>query len=208
MSRIISGKVRLDVEPIDLPELINTAIDGVKPAAQAKRIRLETAVDPMLESLTADPGRLQQILWNLLTNAIKFTPAGGVIRVAAHQPEFSVRISVSDTGEGIPQAFLPHLFERFSQADGSAKRKHGGLGLGLSIVKNLVEMHGGTVWATSDGEGKGATFVVDIPLRIQRTDETEVRTPRHVAKGRDASRQTCPASWREGVGSRRRTGRP
>ncbi len=173
MSRIISGKVRLEVGPIDLPAVIRSSLDGVRPAADAKQIRLETDLDHRLESFTGDSSRLQQILWNLLTNAIKFTPAGGMVRVAARPIEGRVQVSVTDTGEGIPAGFLPHLFERFSQADGSAKRKHGGLGLGLSIVKNLVEMHGGTIWATSDGEGKGATFIVEIPVQIQRTDEPD-----------------------------------
>lgn len=182
MSRIISGKVRLDVEPIDLHAVIAAAVDGVRPAADAKQIRLESSIDPRLESLSGDAGRLQQILWNLLTNAIKFTPSGGIVRLKAHQADGSAQISVSDTGEGISPAFLPHLFERFSQADGSAKRKHGGLGLGLSIVKNLVEMHGGTVQATSAGEGKGATFIVEIPVRVPRTEEGNARLARDVPK--------------------------
>ena len=131
----------------------------------------------MAGPVSGDPGRLQQVFWNLLTNAIKFTPKGGKIQVLAERVNSHVEISVSDSGEGIHPEFLPRLFDRFSQADGSTTRKHGGLGLGLSIVKNLVELHGGTVQAKSAGEGLGATFVVQLPLRAAKTQAEELPHP-------------------------------
>ncbi len=171
MSRIISGKVRLDVQRVELPEVIHAALEVVQPAAEAKGIRLEKVIDPNAGPVSGDPARLQQVLWNLLTNAIKFTSKGGKVCILLERVNSHVQISVSDTGEGINPDFLPHLFERFSQADGSSKRKHGGLGLGLSIVKSLVEMHGGTITARSEGPGKGALFAVHLPLRVTTQDE-------------------------------------
>jgi signal transduction histidine kinase/DNA-binding response OmpR family regulator len=179
MSRIVSGNVRLDLQRIELSEIINSAMEAVKPAAETKNVKLEKMIDPLAGPLNADSSRLQQVLWNLLTNAIAFTPKGGKVRVLAEGLQSHVEISVSDTGEGISPDFLPHIFERFSQADGSAKRKHHGLGLGLSIVKNLVEMHGGTVRASSRGKGQGATFIVRLPLRAaERNEAGENRNPR------------------------------
>jgi PAS domain S-box-containing protein len=137
VSRIVSGKVHLEVQKVELPDIISAAIEAVLPAAQAKGIRLETVINPLASPISADPGRLQQVLWNLLSNAIKFTPNSGEIHVLAERVDSHVEISVTDTGEGISADFLPHLFARFSQADSSTRRKHGGLGLGLSIVKNL-----------------------------------------------------------------------
>jgi CheY-like chemotaxis protein/two-component sensor histidine kinase len=173
MSRIISGNVRLDVQRVELSEIIDEAMEGVKPTAETKGVRLEKVIDRLVAPVSGDSGRLQQVLWNLLTNAIKFTPKGGKVRVLAEVVQSHVEISVSDNGEGISRDFLPHLFERFSQADGSAKRKHRGLGLGLSIVKNLVEMHGGTVRANSSGEGQGATFTIHLPLHGPKSSEGE-----------------------------------
>ena len=177
MSRIISGNVRLDVQRVELSEIINAAMEGVKPTAETKGVRLEKVIDRLVGSISGDSARLQQVLWNLLTNAIKFTPKGGKVRVFAEVMQSHVEISVADTGEGISPDFLPHLFERFSQADGSAKRKHRGLGLGLSIVKNLVEMHGGTVRANSRGEGQGATFIIHLPLQAPKSSEGEENPP-------------------------------
>jgi len=178
MSRIISGNVRLDVQGVELSEIINAAMEVVKPAAERKGVRLEKVIDRLVGPFSCDPARLQQVLWNLLTNAIKFTPKGGKVRVLAEIIQSHVEISVADTGEGISPDFLPHLFERFSQADGSAKRKHNGLGLGLSIVKNLIEMHGGTVHANSRGEGQGATFIIHLPLHAPESSEVE-KNPSH-----------------------------
>ncbi len=154
MSRIISGKIRLDVQPVELAGAVNAAIESVRPTAQAKGVRLDQAIDPSAEPVNADPGRLQQVIWNLLNNAIKFTPKGGRIAVRVERIGSQMQVSVTDTGDGINPEFLPHLFERFSQADGSMRRKHGGLGLGLSIVRNIVEMHGGTIRAESAGRGR------------------------------------------------------
>ena len=177
VSRIVSHNLRLDLQRVEVPELIDAAMEEVKPVAETKGVKLEKLIDPLAGSVSVDPGRLDQVLWNLLTNAIKFTPKGGNVRVLTKIMPSHVKISVTDTGEGIAFDFMPHLFERFSQADGSAKRKHRGLGLGLSIVKNLVEMHGGTVRASSPGEGKGATFTIQLPLLVPKSGETEEYPP-------------------------------
>ena len=145
------------------------------PALSAKNIRLEKVVASDVEYVSGDPGRLQQVLWNLLTNAIKFTPKGGKIQVLAHRVASHLEISVTDTGEGIAPEFLSQLFERFSQADASTTRNHGGLGLGLSIVRHLVEMHGGTIRAESPGVGQGATFVVSLPILAVNSVDGESR---------------------------------
>ena len=173
MSRIISGKVRLDIRRVALAEVIDAALESVLPAITAKGIHLEKVVDPAIGSVSGDPGRLQQVFWNLLTNAIKFTAKGGTIQVLAERVQSHLEVRVSDTGEGISPEFLPQLFERFTQADASTTRNHGGLGLGLSIVSHLVEMHGGTISAVSEGIGKGATFVIQLPLRAMRVGEME-----------------------------------
>jgi signal transduction histidine kinase/ActR/RegA family two-component response regulator len=164
VSRIISGKIRLDNQKIDVADVIDAAIESVRPSAEAKGIQLETKLAVPADALNGDPGRLQQVIWNLLNNAIKFTDAGGTVHVTAERVNSNVLISVRDTGHGISPEFLPNLFARFSQADSSTQRKYGGLGLGLSIVKSLTEMHGGTVAATSAGEGHGSTFTVKLPL--------------------------------------------
>ncbi len=166
MSRIVSGNMRLDVQPVMLAEIVRAAVETVRPAAEAKRIRLQLALDPLAGPVRGDPGRLQQIVWNLLSNAIKFTPKDGRVQVFLERVRSHVEITVSDTGEGIAADFLPHVFERFRQADGSITRVHGGLGLGLSIVRELVALHGGTVQAHSDGPGEGATFIVDLPVAV------------------------------------------
>jgi CheY-like chemotaxis protein len=167
MSRILSGKLVMELERTDLAAVIDAAIEAVRPAADAKNVRLHTAIG-RTRPVNGDPGRLQQVLWNLLTNAIKFTPASGLVTVFAREAELNgqscVEISVSDSGQGIDPKFLPFVFDRFRQADASTTRRHGGLGLGLSIVKSLVEMHQGTVEAQSPGEGLGATFIVCLPL--------------------------------------------
>jgi PAS domain S-box-containing protein len=166
MNRIISGKVRLDVQQLDLPAVVLEAIDTMRVSAAAKGVRLQTVIDPLNASVSGDPNRLQQIFWNLLSNAIKFTPKGGRVQVLLEPVDSHVEVSVIDTGEGISPEFLPYIFNRFQQADASTTRRHGGLGLGLAIVKNLVELHGGTVRAKSGGAGKGATFVVNLPLSV------------------------------------------
>lgn len=171
MSRITSGKVRLDVRSINLADVVHAAIETVAPAARAKGVTIRPILDSRSGPISGDPARLQQVVWNLLTNAVKFTPKEGEVQVLLEQVASNVQISVTDTGEGIPNEFLPHIFERFSQADGSASRRHGGLGLGLSIVKTLVEMHGGKVSAHSAGRGKGSTFKLSLPLRVTSGEE-------------------------------------
>jgi CheY-like chemotaxis protein len=171
MSRIVSGKIRLEMQRVNLEDVVDAALDSVAHSAAAKEIRLEKAVDEDARHITGDPGRLQQVLWNLLTNGIKFTPRGGKVFIRCRRLPAHVEISVRDTGEGIPPEFLPHLFERFTQANGSITREHGGLGLGLSIVRNLVEMHAGTIRAESFGSGQGATFTIELPvLSLQDAD--------------------------------------
>ena len=170
VSRVVSGKMRLNMQPVELPLVVQEAIATVMPAAEAKHIRLETTVDPQVGAVSGDPDRLRQIIWNLLSNAVKFTPKQGRIQVRLERVNSSVEIVVSDTGIGIRPDFLPHIFERFRQADSGASREHAGLGLGLGIVRNLVELHGGTVYAASGGEGQGATFRVRLPLRIVHPD--------------------------------------
>jgi signal transduction histidine kinase/ActR/RegA family two-component response regulator len=164
MSRIISGKLRLDVQRIDLRPVIDTAVQSVKPAAEAKNIQLLTTIDHRTQPIVGDPARLQQILWNLLSNAIKFTPRDGRVDVVLARIDSHAELTVRDTGQGIRREFLPFLFDRFRQADASTTRQHRGMGLGLSIVKSLVEMHGGTITAYSEGEGHGATFTISLPL--------------------------------------------
>jgi PAS domain S-box-containing protein len=172
MSRIISGKVQLDVQGIDLVEVINAAIDAVKLSIEAKKLRLRVTLDAKAGRLRGDGGRLQQVFWNLLTNAVKFTPSGGHIDVVMERVNSHVEVSVSDSGMGIKPEFLAFVFDRFRQADSSTTRRYGGLGLGLSIVKHLVELHGGSVRVKSAGEGQGSTFVIALPISVVLTEET------------------------------------
>ncbi len=166
VSRIVSGKLRLDVRPTELAPVVDAALEAIRPAADAKGIRLNAVLDPRSGIVGGDPERLQQIAWNLLSNAVKFTPRDGRVQVQLACVNSHVELTVSDTGCGIAPEFLPHVFERFRQADASASRVHGGLGLGLSIVRHLVEEHGGSVAVDSEGVGKGATFTVRLPLMI------------------------------------------
>jgi CheY-like chemotaxis protein/anti-sigma regulatory factor (Ser/Thr protein kinase) len=154
--------------------VIESAIDVVKPSADAKRIRIRTMLDSSVGSIRGDPNRLQQVLWNLLTNAVKFTPTDGRIQIVLERVESHVEITVTDTGIGIRPEFVPLVFDRFRQADPSSTRRHGGLGIGLSLVKNLVELHGGSVRVSSPGENRGTTFVVTLPIAAVFHDETGV----------------------------------
>jgi PAS domain S-box-containing protein len=178
VSRIISGKLRLDVRPLELASVIEGAIETTRPAAEAKGIRVVTVLDPRGSPVTGDADRLQQVVWNLLSNAIKFTPKGGRVLVRLERVNSHAEITVSDTGVGISPEFLPHVFDRFRQADGSITRSYGGLGLGLAIVRHLVELHGGTVSADSRA-GEGATFTVQVPAIALRAVEA-VTAPRRV----------------------------
>jgi PAS domain S-box-containing protein len=178
MSRIVSGKIRLDVQRVDLASVVEAAVTAIRPTAQAKGIRLQVVLDPLARAVSGDPHRLQQVFWNLLTNALKFTPKDGRVSVTLERVNSHLEVSVSDNGEGIDPAFLPHVFERFRQADASTSRQYGGLGLGLSIVKQLVELHGGSVSAKSAGAGKGSSFRVALPLMAASgfdAPENEVR---------------------------------
>jgi PAS domain S-box-containing protein len=163
VSRIIAGKMRLNVQPVQLPRIIQGSVEAFAPAADAKGLRIETDLDPHPPSVSGDPERLQQVIWNLISNAVKFTDRGGTIRVVLESTDRELTLTVRDTGVGIDPAFLPHIFERFRQADGGTTRERGGLGLGLGIARQLVEMHGGTIQATSAGIGTGATFVIRLP---------------------------------------------
>ena len=175
MSRIISGKVHLEVQSLYLHEVVNNAIDTVRQSAAAKRVRIQPMLDSRIGMVRGDPNRLQQVLWNLLSNAVKFTPADGRVQVVLERVNSHVEISVQDTGIGIPTEFLPHVFDRFRQGDPSTTRRYGGLGLGLSIVKSLVELHGGTVRVKSPGENLGSTFVVALPIAYVQNDDCERR---------------------------------
>jgi len=181
MNRIVSGKIRLDVQRVDLVPIIEAAIDALRPSTEAKAIRLRTMLDPLGGPVSGDIHRLQQVVWNLLSNAVKFTPKGGRIDVLLQRVNSHVEITVTDSGSGISPDFLPFIFDRFRQADSSTTRRHGGLGLGLSIVKQLVELHGGNVRAESAGEHQGASFVVSLPVRVLREEEKRehptTRTP-------------------------------
>jgi PAS domain S-box-containing protein len=186
VSRIVSGKIRLDVQPVELPVIIDNAVASIQPAADAKHVRLQSLVDPGVGPVSGDPGRLQQVVWNLVSNAVKFTPKKGRVQVRLERVNSHVEIVVSDTGNGIRPDFLPYVFERFRQADSSTTRKTGGLGLGLAIVRHIVEMHGGTVEASSAGEGQGATFRVRLPLMIVHPAALEARREHPRTERREA----------------------
>jgi PAS domain S-box-containing protein len=163
LSRIVTGKLRLELRPIELSPVVEAALDTVRPSADARGVRVRADLDPDVGAVLGDPDRLQQIVWNILTNAVKFTPRGGQVALELRRDGGEAELRVVDTGQGIPAEFLPHVFDRFRQADASTTRTHGGLGLGLAIVKHLVELHGGRVAADSPGEGRGATFTVRLP---------------------------------------------
>jgi signal transduction histidine kinase/CheY-like chemotaxis protein len=168
MNRIVSGKIRLDVQKLELAPIVEAALESVQPSADGKSLTLRKMIDPNAGPVVGDPNRLQQVVWNLLNNAVKFTPKGGKIDVIVQRVNSHLEIIVHDSGLGMSAQFLPQVFERFRQADSSTTRKFGGLGLGLSIVKQLVELHGGTVRAESAGEGLGSTFIVSLPVRAVR----------------------------------------
>jgi PAS domain S-box-containing protein len=188
VSRIITGKLRLNVRPIDLAPIIESAADSARPAAEAKELSVRVLLDPSASPVLGDPDRLQQIVWNLLSNAIKFTPKGGRVEASLRRVENNAEISVKDTGQGISAEFLPYVFDRFRQADGRITRVHGGLGLGLAIVRHLVELHGGAIHVESAGENQGATFRLRLPLLVARDEEERGATRPDAINAAAASR--------------------
>jgi len=195
MSRIVSGKVRLDVQRVDLAAVARLAADTVRPAADAKGVKLQVVLDPLAGPVSGDPNRLQQVLWNILSNAVKFTPRGGRVQVLLERVNSHLELSVVDSGQGISPEFLPHVFDRFSQADASNTRQHAGLGLGLAIVKQLVELHGGSVRAKSAGPGRGATFSIELPLLSVSGDAADTPDRRHPSRSKGADHDPLdPAS--------------
>jgi len=168
VSRIVSGKLRIDIRSCQLADVINAGVNVVGTAAEARHIAVNVHLDPLANEAWCDSARMQQVVWNLVSNAVKFTPKGGRVDVSLSREQSSFQIQVSDTGQGINSELLSHVFDRFRQADSSTRRRFGGLGLGLSIVKYIVEAHGGTVEAASEGEGKGSTFIVYLPIRAVR----------------------------------------
>ncbi|HEY6186934.1 MAG TPA: ATP-binding protein [Pyrinomonadaceae bacterium] len=192
-SRIISGKLRLEVRRVELASIIESAIDVVRPAADARGIDLQVVLDPAAGAVSGDPERLQQVLWNLLSNAIKFTPKGGRVEIRLARISSSVEITISDTGQGISAEFLPYVFERFRQADHTTTRRYGGLGLGMAITKHILELHGGTIRAESAGEGHGATFILRLPVIIAHNEErpaTAVAPPQRALASDEHLRET------------------
>ncbi len=191
VSRIVTGKLRLNIRAVDLTSVITAAVDAVRPAADAKNIRLQILLDPQAGPISGDPDRLQQVVWNLLSNAVKFTPKNGRVQTRLEQVNSHVEIVISDTGKGIEPEFLPHVFDRFRQSDGSMTRREGGLGLGLAIVRQLVELHGGTVSVSSAGEDEGATFIVSLPLLPLRQEPVS-GVPRLHPKAETGASPDCP----------------
>ena len=185
VSKIVAGKIRLDVQPVELSLIVDNAVATVQPAADAKGVRLQTTVDPRVGPVSGDPDRLQQVVWNLMANAVKFTPRDGRVQVRLQRVNSHVEIEVSDTGVGIRPDFLPYVFERFRQGESGTTRKTGGLGLGLAIVRHIIEMHGGTVHAASAGEGQGATFRVRLPLMIVHPEPVVTRREHPRTERRD-----------------------
>lgn len=202
ISRIVTGKLQLNIQQVDLAAVVRFAVETLRPAAQAKAIELLLRLEDPVELLQADADRIQQVVWNLLSNAIKFTPRSGLVAVSLRHIDSTIEFTVRDTGQGIERSFLPYLFDRFRQADSSSTREHGGLGLGLSIVRNLVELHGGTVSAESDGPGLGATFTVRLPRQMATSQLSQVTEQNATGKERStngASPQTGPGAELNGL---------
>jgi PAS domain S-box-containing protein len=189
ISRISSGNLRLDVKRLEIAEVIEAALAAIMPTANAKGIRVHKVLDSLAGPVTGDFARLQQVVWNLLSNAVKFTPKGGQVQVLLERVNSHVEVSVIDTGVGIHPEFLPHVFDRFRQADATTTRRHSGLGLGLSIAKQLVEMHGGSIRAKSPGEGQGATFTLTLPIIVVHPEYTDPEQPR--SKEQETAAEMC-----------------
>lgn len=191
MSRVISGKMRLDAQRVELPTIIEDVLESVRPAAIAKNIEISKVIDPLAGPVTGDPARLQQVIWNILSNALKFTDKGWRVQVVLERSNSHVDLSVSDTGHGISPEFLPHVFDRLSQAQSLPTRKYTGMGLGLAIVKSLTELHGGTVRVKSAGLGQGSTFVISLPVSILHA-KPDSRGREHPTSERDLSSPYTP----------------
>jgi signal transduction histidine kinase/ActR/RegA family two-component response regulator len=194
VSRFITGKLKLNLGPVDTASIINAAIDSVRPAATSKEIQIEVTLDPAIRHISGDAGRLQQIVWNLLSNAIKFTPSNGRVNVSLERKDSDIQLTVSDTGRGIDPALVPFIFDRFRQADAGTARNFGGLGLGLSIVRHLVELHGGTVAAHSEGEERGATFTITLPNSVPPSCEPEAVSRKESSRSTQPQEDTPPTS--------------
>ena len=203
VSRIVSGKLRVDIRPCELADVINAGVNAMRTAAEARGITLDLRLDPSASGAWCDSVRIQQVVWNLVSNAVKFTPKGGRVDVTLSREKSSFQIQVSDTGQGISPELLPHVFDRFRQADSSTRRKFAGLGLGLSIVKYIVEAHGGTVEATSPGEGKGSTFTVRLPIRAVRIGEESEEGEIASNSGEDEPADSVPHRRPPSAGSSR-----
>jgi signal transduction histidine kinase len=199
MCRIVSGKLRIDVRRMDLRQTIEDAVDLVQPAAQAKGVVLETSLEEGLRDFAGDPDRLQQVVWNLLANAIKFTPRAGRVALLMRREGSEVLIEVRDTGAGIPREFLPHVFDSFRQIDKSSAGRERGLGLGLSIVREIVGLHGGIVSAFSDGEGKGSRFGVRLPLHAATRPSGEESAVARIVESAAARRRAAAPPPRASV---------
>jgi CheY-like chemotaxis protein/two-component sensor histidine kinase len=199
VSRVITGRLRLNMGPVDVVSVINSAIDSVQLAADSKSIQLEVTLDPSVRHTVGDAGRLQQVVWNLLANAIKFTPSGGRVEVRVERADAALQVCVSDTGQGISAEFLPFIFDRFRQADSTSTRAHGGLGLGLAIVRHLVDLHGGSVQADSAGLGKGAMFTIRLPLAVDRKPAKIRMTRSETWSPENSQRHAEPLRSLEGV---------
>src|SRR6185312_14191964 len=188
-SRVVTGKTRLRLDRVDPNEVVQSAVDTIRPTADMKGVTLGVTLDPTVTQVIGDPDRLRQVVLNLLVNAVKFTPGGGRVTVRTTGSERTrVGVVVADTGKGISADFLPHVFERFRQAEGGTTRQHGGLGLGLAIVKHLVELHGGAIQAASDGEGRGATFAFHLPVRAVSALPVERARAEHLSPCEPAAR--------------------
>jgi signal transduction histidine kinase/response regulator RpfG family c-di-GMP phosphodiesterase len=198
VSRIITGKLALDFHPVELSSIIEATVDTVRPMAEAKSIRVEPQLKTSHCMVSGDPARLQQVVWNLFSNAVKFTPEGGQVEVGLTCNERRVELEVRDTGQGISAEFLPYIFDRFRQADGTTTRKHGGLGLGLAIVRHLVELHGGTIRAHSDGDGQGSVFTLSLPL-ASAANASGNGTPEPDATANEASPSLAKSATLEGL---------
>jgi len=192
VSRFINGKLKLNIGPVDTASIINAAIDSLQPAATSKEIQIDVTLDPAVRHISGDASRLQQVVWNLLSNAIKFTPAKGRVNVSLKRKESNIQITVSDTGPGIDPDFVPFMFDRFRQADTGTARHFGGLGLGLSIVRHLVELHGGTVEAHSEGKERGATFTIILPNSAPPSCEPDAVSRKESSHSNESPEKAIP----------------